>query len=95
MRIRHTEMPVVVVDVTSEYPTCAALLGIWQLLTAADVLVEMEPREVEVADLRVVVHVLFGIVRVDDLQGAVVARGVRIRDRCAAVEEPDLSLRSR
>ncbi len=40
VRIRHTEMPVVVVDVTSEYPTCAALLGIWNLLTAADVLFE-------------------------------------------------------
>ena len=35
--IRHEEIPCVVTDVTSEYPTCAALLGIWDLLTAESV----------------------------------------------------------
>jgi hypothetical protein len=35
IRIRHQEMPVVVCDTTSEYPSVAALLNLWPLLTAA------------------------------------------------------------
>jgi len=35
IRIRHQEVPVVVCDTTSEYPTVAGLLGLWPLLTAA------------------------------------------------------------
>jgi len=34
-RIRCTEVPVVPVDFTSEYPTCCALLGLFDILTAA------------------------------------------------------------
>ncbi len=37
IRIRHTEMPVVVCDATSEYPSVAALLRLWPLLTAAKI----------------------------------------------------------
>jgi hypothetical protein len=40
IRIRHQEMPVVVCDTTSEYPSVAALLNLWPLLVAADVKVE-------------------------------------------------------
>jgi hypothetical protein len=40
IRIRHQEMPVVVCDTTSEYPSVAALLNLWPLLIAADVKVE-------------------------------------------------------
>lgn len=36
IRIRHQEVPVVVCDTTSEYPSVAALLGLWPLLTAAN-----------------------------------------------------------
>jgi hypothetical protein len=36
IRIRHTEMPVVVCDATSEYPSVAVLLSLWPLLTAAE-----------------------------------------------------------
>jgi hypothetical protein len=36
VRIRHQEMPVVVCDTTSEYPSVAALLNLWPLLIAAD-----------------------------------------------------------
>jgi hypothetical protein len=36
-RIRCTEVPVVPVDFTSEYPTCCALLGLFDVLTAARV----------------------------------------------------------
>ena len=35
IRIRHQEVPVVVCDTTSEYPSVAGLLGLWPLLTAA------------------------------------------------------------
>ena len=34
IRIRHAEVPVVVCDATSEYPSVAALLELWPLLTA-------------------------------------------------------------
>ncbi len=37
IRIRHQEMPVVVCDTTSEYPSVAGLLGLWPLLIAANV----------------------------------------------------------
>ncbi len=37
IRIRHEEVPVVVCDATSEYPTVAALLNLWSLLIAADI----------------------------------------------------------
>src|SRR5438046_1576300 len=40
IRIRHQEVPAVVCDTTSEYPTVAGLLGLWPLLTAANVKVE-------------------------------------------------------
>ena len=33
-RIRCAEVPVVPVDFTSEYPTCCALLGLFDVLTA-------------------------------------------------------------
>jgi hypothetical protein len=36
-RIRCTEVPVVPVDFTSEYPTCCALLGLFDVLAAASV----------------------------------------------------------
>ena len=39
-RIRCVEVPVVPVDFTSEYPTCCALLGLFDVLTAASVTVE-------------------------------------------------------
>jgi len=37
IRIRHQEVPVVVCDTTSEYPSVAGLLGLWPLLIAANV----------------------------------------------------------
>ncbi len=40
IRIRHEEVPVVVCDTTSEYPSVAALFNLWSLLIAADVKVE-------------------------------------------------------
>ena len=39
-RIRCAEVPVVPVDFTSEYPTCCALLGLFDVLTAASVTFE-------------------------------------------------------
>jgi hypothetical protein len=39
-RIRCTEVPVVPVDFTSEYPTCCALLGLFDVVTAASVTFE-------------------------------------------------------
>jgi hypothetical protein len=40
IRIRHQEVPIVVCDTTSEYPSVAGLLRLWPLLTAANVQVE-------------------------------------------------------
>jgi hypothetical protein len=40
IRIRHEEVPIVVCDTTSEYPSVAGLLRLWPLLTAASVGVE-------------------------------------------------------
>ena len=34
IRIRHTPVPVVYTDFTSQYPTVNTLLGLWRLLTA-------------------------------------------------------------
>jgi hypothetical protein len=39
-RIRCTEVPVVTVDFTSEYPTCCALLGLFDILTAESITFE-------------------------------------------------------
>ncbi len=39
IRIRHQEVPIVVCDTTSEYPSVAGLLGLWPLLTAANIAV--------------------------------------------------------
>jgi hypothetical protein len=39
-RIRRWPMPVVSVDLTSEYPSVDALLGIWDALTAASLTIE-------------------------------------------------------
>ena len=38
-RIRRTEVPVVPVDFTSEYPTCCALLGLFDILIAEGIYV--------------------------------------------------------
>ncbi len=40
IRIRHQEVPVVVCDTTSEYPSVAGLLNLWPLLIAANVEVQ-------------------------------------------------------
>lgn len=40
VRIRHQEVPVVVCDTTSEYPSVAGLLKLWPMLIAAEVEVE-------------------------------------------------------
>ncbi len=40
VRVRHQEMPVVVCDTTSEYPSVAVLLNLWPLLTAAELAIE-------------------------------------------------------
>lgn len=40
VRIRHQEMPVVVCDTTSEYPSVAGLMNLWSVLIAAKVEVE-------------------------------------------------------
>ena len=45
-RIRCTEVPVVPVDFTSEYPTCCALLGLFDVLTAASVTFEDDTADV-------------------------------------------------
>jgi hypothetical protein len=37
IRVRHEEVPIVVCDTTSEYPSVAVLLRLWPLLTAARV----------------------------------------------------------
>src|SRR5262245_25805286 len=46
--IRHQQMPIVLCDTTSEYPSVAVLLGLWKLLIAADVEIQdctVEARE--------------------------------------------------
>ena len=49
IRIRHAEMPVVVCDATSEYPSVAALLDLWPLLTAWKIRVVDCTKEARVA----------------------------------------------
>lgn len=60
IRIRHQEMPVVVCDTTSEYPSVAALLSLWSLLISAHVEVEectaKARRVLERADLETVLE---------------------------------------
>src|SRR5207302_6712247 len=45
-RIRCAEVPVVPVDFTSEYPTCCALLGLFDVLTAESVTFEDDSENV-------------------------------------------------
>jgi hypothetical protein len=45
-RIRCTEVPVVPVDFTSEYPTCCALLGLFDVLTAASITFEDDTKNI-------------------------------------------------
>jgi len=45
-RIRHWPVPVVPVDLTSEYPSVDALLGIWNVLTAARLTTKNATKEV-------------------------------------------------
>ena len=40
IRIRHQEVPVVVCDTTSEYPSVAGLLNLWPMMTAAELEVQ-------------------------------------------------------
>jgi hypothetical protein len=47
IRIRHTPVPVVYTDFTSQYPTVNTLLGLWRLLTAKDVRARTATREVK------------------------------------------------
>ena len=49
IRIRHQEVPVVVCDTTSEYPSVAGLLGLWPLLTAASLRVVDSTKEARAA----------------------------------------------
>ena len=46
IRIRHTPVPVVYTDFTSQYPTVNTLLGLWSLLTAEKVRVRDATQEV-------------------------------------------------
>ena len=46
IRIRHTPVPVVYTDFTSQYPTVNTLLGLWSLLTAEEVRVRDVTQEV-------------------------------------------------
>lgn len=45
-RIRHTEVPVVLTDFMSEYPTSNSLLGLWQMLIAKELRIEAATEEV-------------------------------------------------
>ena len=45
-RIRCTEVPVVPLDFTSEYPTCCALLGLFDILTAESVTFEDDTKNI-------------------------------------------------
>jgi hypothetical protein len=47
IRIRHTAVPVVYTDFTSQYPTVNTLLGLWSLLTAEKVRVRDATQEVQ------------------------------------------------
>jgi hypothetical protein len=45
-RIRHTSVPVSLVDFTSQYPTVNTLMGLWKLLTAKSMRIERATNEV-------------------------------------------------
>ena len=45
-RIRRTEVPVVPVDFTSEYPTCCALLDLFEILTAESITFEEDTNNI-------------------------------------------------
>jgi len=47
IRIRHTPVPVVYTDFTSQYPTVNTLLGLWRLLTANELRVREATRDVK------------------------------------------------
>src|SRR5207249_5016739 len=46
VRIRHTPMPVVYTDFTSQYPTVNILMGLWRILIANNLRVQDATREV-------------------------------------------------
>jgi hypothetical protein len=46
-RIRHTEVPIVLTDFMSEYPTVNVLMGLWQMLTADHLGIEECAEEIE------------------------------------------------
>jgi hypothetical protein len=47
IRIRHTPVPVVYTDFTSQYPTVNTLLGLWRMLTARELRVRDATRKVK------------------------------------------------
>lgn len=58
-RIRRWPVPVVPVDLTSEYPSVDALLGIWDLLTAERITIEDATEDVRSLLKNVTLHELF------------------------------------
>jgi hypothetical protein len=58
-RIRRWPVPVVPVDLTSEYPSVDALLGIWNVLTAAQLTTEDATRDVRALLAKVTLDNLF------------------------------------
>lgn len=48
IRVRHTSVPVVYTDFTSQYPTVNTLLGLWSLLTAEKLVVRDVTHEVQI-----------------------------------------------
>jgi hypothetical protein len=46
-RIRHVEMPIVLTDLMSEYPTANVLLGLWKMLTAEHLRVDEATAEIQ------------------------------------------------
>ena len=58
-RIRRWPVPVVPVDLTSEYPSVDALLGIWEVLTAARFATEVATEEVRALLAKVTLDDLF------------------------------------
>lgn len=59
-RIRRWPVPVVPVDLTSEYPSVDALLGIWDVLTGARLTTQDATEDVRVLLEKVTLHDLFG-----------------------------------
>jgi hypothetical protein len=58
-RIRRWPVPVVPVDLTSEYPSVDALLGIWDVLTAERLTIEDATKEVRALVAKLTVEELF------------------------------------